>query len=122
MNKFAQKALAKKQAGNDKRFEGLKRLKMEQLIALYPNGVLITEFRKFSGDNGDWYAFAFAEDQNAYFGGTTILNNMADTWVEEGQTVIEASDELKKLGGIKLKLFWTTNKRGQQMVDYEVIG
>lgn len=121
MNKFAMKA---KQAteGGDELFKGRDRLKMENLINTYPNGVLVTEFRKLKGPRGDFWLIGFAEDPAVCFSATSVLEDILTEWVDGYDSVVAASDDLKRSGGCKLKLYYKTGKSGNQYVAVDVIG
>lgn len=121
MNKFAQKAKQITEGG-DNLFQGRDRIKMENLIAAYPNGVLVTEFRKLKGPKGDFWLLGFAEDPAVCFSATSIVEEILQGWVEGYDSVIAASDDLKKNGGCKLKLYYKTGKTGNQYVAVDVIG
>lgn len=121
MNKFAQKAKQRTESG-DSLFQGRDRMKMENLIAAYPNGVLVTEFRKLKGPKGDFWLLGFAEDPAVCFSATSIMEDILESWVEGYDSVIAASDDLKKSGGCKLMFSYVTGKSGNQYVAVDVIG
>jgi hypothetical protein len=121
MNKFAQKAKQVTEGG-DNLFANRTRIKMENLIAAYPNGVLVTEFRKLKGPKGDFWLVGFAEDPACCFSATSVVEDILNSWIDGYETVAAASDDLKKNGGCKLKLYYKTGKSGNQYVAVDVIG
>lgn len=118
---YAAVAKATRQS-NDGFFTNKNRLKLEQVAQLHPHGVTVTDFRRFNGQKGPFYLFAFAENATDCFSGSTALDAIADAWVDKaGGDVIEASNGLHASGGVRMKLTKTTTKTGNTFFDVEIL-
>lgn len=79
------------------------KLKTEDIIKKYPNGVTVTGFDFVTVDNSTFPVLTFKENEKACFFGGHILTNICKSWVEpfDGD-VEEASNALKSVGGVKM--------------------
>lgn len=122
MNKYAQSA--KNATTSDQLFKGKDILSMEKLIAAYPDGVLVTEFRKLNGKNGVFWLCGFAEEPAVCFSAPAALVKILERWTDEfgAGDVIAASNGLKADAGVKLKFFPDKTKDGKSFYNIEIIG
>ena len=109
------KALARS-TKSDGLFKDRKRHKLENMAIMYPNGFTVIEFRKLSGPNGPFWLFGYKEDPTACFGGSTALNKIAEVW-SAGEDIVQASDELKASGGVKIILKPAVSANGRNYFD-----
>lgn len=113
------KALAKN-TKTDGLFKDRQRHKLEDMLKMYPNGFTVIEFRKLTGPNGPFWLFGYKEDPTSCFGGSSVLDKIAEAWTEGGD-VVAASDELKAAGGVKMKLKAVTSGAGRSYYDVEIV-
>ena len=113
------KALAKN-TKTDGLFKDRKRHKLEDMLIMYPNGFTVIEFRKLTGPNGPFWLFGYKEDPTSCFGGSSVLDRIAEAWTEDGD-VVAASDELKAAGGVKMKLKSVKSSAGRDYYDVELL-
>lgn len=126
MNKFTQ--LAKKQTTLSPVMEGRDKISTKQIKEDYPDGITITEFDFVTTTDpkkgeSTFPVFAFAEDPKACFFGGEVLNRIAQEWAGAyGGDIEAASAELKKAGGVKVKLSSKEGKMGNTYTAVEVLG
>lgn len=122
MNKFAQKAQnAQKAQGTMGLMNGREKIATEDLLAKYPNGITITSFDILNGQNGEHMICTFAEDTSRFYNGGKILTDMAKAWVEDYQSVEEANKDFMTCGGVKVKLSKGRTKKGNTIIEIEVL-
>lgn len=102
---------------SDGLFKDRQRHKLADMAKMYPNGFTVIEFRKLNGPNGPFYLFGYKEDPTSCFGGSTALDKIAESWVDEGEDIIQVSNELKASGGVKVILKPAVSANGRNYFD-----
>lgn len=122
MSKFATAAKSAT-AVNDGLFNNRQKLKTENLIAAYPEGVTVTEFRRFNGQDGPFWLVGFKEDPAVYFSATTVMTKILEDWTEKfgGGDPKTASDALTADGGCRLKFHQEKTSAGKTYVAVDVL-
>lgn len=92
---------------------GLEKIKLDDLIAAYPDGVAVNGFDIVNYQGATFPVFTFCEDASRYFSGGMALKNMANRWLEIcGGNIEQANAELAKEPVIlKMEKVKTKNKR-----------
>lgn len=104
--------------------EGREKIDMEDVIRLYgKKGVTITGCDMLTDSKGKPFgAFAFKEDENKFFFGGQILNEIASDWVSEYDGDYKVmSEALAKEGGVKVLLGSKKSKNGNTYTTVEVV-
>ena len=97
---------------------GKTRIKMEDLIAQNPEGVIVDGFLKMKSQFGEDYYIFLIKDSDEYFTETTALKQLADAWLEE-YTPDELNRELHA-EPIRFKMTRTKTKQGKTFTKVEV--
>lgn len=120
-NIFAQSA--KEALGGSKVMQNRTKIGTNDLIALYPDGVTVTEFDFIAKSDGTGYpVFAYAEDPARYFNGGALANKVATKWAAMYDGDIEAaSDALKAAGGCKIKMSNQKTKTGRTITGFDPV-
>lgn len=120
-NIFAQSA--KEALGGSHVMQNRTKIGTNDLIALYPDGITVTEFDFITkGDGTSYPVFAFAEDNARYFNGGALANKVATKWASLYDGDIEAASEaLKATGGCKIKLSNQKTKTGRTITGFDPI-
>lgn len=104
---------------NDRR-----KISTREVIEKYPDGITINAFDYIqSKKSKDKYpVFNFEEDSTVFCNGGTILDRIFTDFVKamDGD-VAAASNELRRQGGLKVKLSYGETKSGDELVMVEVI-
>lgn len=119
-NKFA--AAAKKATTLSPIMEGKERLTVDDVISLYPEYVTINGFDIISSGLESYPVLTFAEDSSKFVFGGAIMNNICHDWAQlyDGD-VEEASEQLNKVGGVKIKFEKGRTKSGNNLTKAIVI-
>lgn len=94
------------------------------LIAKYPDGVTIVAFDyiKSKKSISKYPVFNIAEDATVFCNGGTILDHIFHDFVEAMDGDVKAaSDELRRQGGLRVKLSKGETKSGDELTIVEVI-
>lgn len=120
-NIFAQSA--KEALGGSKVMQNRTKIGTNDLIALYPDGITVTEFDFIAKSDGTGYpVFAYAEDNTRYFNGGALANKVATKWAAMFDGDIEvASESLKANGGCKIKLSNQKTKTGRTITGFDPV-
>lgn len=116
--------LAKKQTTLSVIMEGRTKVKTEYLINTYPDGFTIDGFDFItSKKTGEKYpVFKIAEDDKIFCNAGTILTRIFTEFVEQFKGDVDgASRELKRQGGLKVKLGVGTTAAGDTLTTVEII-
>lgn len=118
------KALAQRQTTLSEVMIDREKVKTDDLIETYPEGVTITAFDYVMSKKtkNEYPVFNIAEDDKIFCNGGTVLDRIFTEYVKvcEGD-VTRASNELKRQGGLKVKLSHGTTKDGQDLITVEVL-
>ena len=104
--------------------EGREKIDMADVIRIYgKKGVTITGADELKdGKGGTFCAFTFKEDENKFFFGGAILNEIAGDWVVDYEGDYKAmSEELSAEGGVKVKLGTKKSKNGNTYTTVDVM-
>lgn len=119
-NKFAASARAKTEGslimmGRDK-------LKTDDAIRRYPDGLTLTSFEIINGKKGPYPVFTIAEDPTVFLAGGKVLNDIVNGWLEMYQGDLGGCQkDFAQSGGIRVKLTSATSKNGDDYTAVEVL-
>ena len=80
------------------------------VIKNYPDGITITAFdivntvNTDTGEVENYGVYQFKENPNVFACAGLVLTGIFETWLSEFKDSVEASNELAKAGGVKIKL------------------
>ena len=109
MNKWKQ--IAVNALGGNNPAGNRTRIKIDDLIAAYPDGVTINGVAMAQYKGETYPMFFFAEDDTRYFTGGMALNNMVNAWLEEDPALAEVNDWLAR-EGLKVNMCKVRTKSG----------
>lgn len=116
------KELAQKSVGGSFVSEGREKVKLDDLMTAYEDGVTIIAADLWKGENGDYCAVNIAEDDKIYFTGGKALTEIVQGWVKGFDGDCEAmSKALTGEGGVKMKFEKTTTKAGRTFTNVTVM-
>lgn len=123
-NKFA--SIAKKETTLSFIMEGREKVKMDEIMRAYPDGVTIIGFDFINGtDNkGNPTTFpvlAFAEDQSKCFFGGAVLSKICAAWLAGGDDTEAVSIALRDAGGVRMKFRETKTRTGNNLIAVDVL-
>ena len=107
--------------------DGREQLKTDMLLAAYPDGVtiigadIIKTTDRDTGDEKEFAACEFAEDNTKYFNGGSSLTAIVKEWGDGYDSYKAMSADLKASGGVKVKLSKETMKNGHTFVKVTVV-
>lgn len=116
--------LAKRQTTLSAVMVDREKVKTEDLIVSYPDGLTIIAFDYVISkkSKGSYPVFNIAEDPTIFCNGGTVLDRIFKEFVDACDGDIEAaSDELRRQGGLKVILGKGTTKSGDELITVEVI-
>lgn len=100
------------------------KIKTEDIIEKYPDGITITAFDYIQSkkSKGKYPVFNFAEDPTVFCNGGTVLDRIFTDFVNAMDGDVKAaSDELRRQGGLQVKLSKGETKNGDELTLVEVI-
>ena len=98
------------------------KISTEELVKKFPDGITVNQFDIATIDNKAFAVVTFAEDNNYYYNGGTILTKMCIAWAQGfGGDTESASVALLKSGGVKLKFTETKTKSGNNVTTITVV-
>jgi hypothetical protein len=116
--------LAKRQTTLSAVMVDREKVKTEDLIESYPDGLTIVAFDYVTSkkSKGSYPVFNIAEDPTIFCNGGTVLDRIFKEFVEacDGDVAM-ASDELRRQGGLKVILGKGTTRAGDELITVEVI-
>ena len=93
------------------------RIKMEDLMQKYPDGVSINWIDKLPNKaGGTFYAYSFDEDNSATFTAGTAMSDLVDEWIEKAGSLEAVNKYLKKEGSEKFKFVKTRPQTGRTYI------
>lgn len=116
--------LAKRQTTLSDVMLNREKVKTTDLINDYPDGVTIIAFDYVTSKKSKtpYPVFNIAEDPTIFCNGSTILDRIFSSFVKQYDGDVKAaSDELRRQGGLKVKLGHGTTKAGDELVTVEVL-
>ena len=114
--------IAKKTVGNGGLTSGLEKIKLDDVIATYPDGVTITGTEMVNNNGSSFPVFTFAEDTSKYFSGGKALREMVEAWIEECDGDLGlVNDELQKEPVI-IKMRKVNTKKGKTYTMVTIVG
>lgn len=116
--------LAKRQTTLSSVMVDREKVKTEDLIEKYPDGLTIVAFDYVTSkkSKGAYPVFNIAEDPTIFCNGGTVLDRIFKEFVEACEGDIEtASDELRRQGGLKVILGKGTTRSGDELITVDVI-
>lgn len=103
--------IARKALGGNNILGGREKIKIDDLIAKYPDCVSITGVTLVEYADVSYPAFTFAEDPTKYFAGGLALRNMVNVLIEADPTLEEVNAEFKA-HPLRVKLAKVRTKSG----------
>lgn len=116
--------IAKKETSLSEVMTDRTKVSTDDLIEQYPDGVTITAFDYVQSkkSEGKYPVFNIAEDATVFCNAGTILTRIFDEFVAEcNGNVDKASSELRRQGGLKVKLGHGQTKSGDDLITVEII-
>lgn len=116
--------LAKKETSLSDVMTDREKITCDELIENYPDGVTITAFDYVQSkkSKGKYPVFNIEEDPTVFCNGGTILTRIFDEFVKAMDGDIDAaSEELRRQGGLAVKLGHGTTKQGDDLITVEVL-
>lgn len=100
---------------------GREKIKTEELIEKYPQGVTITAFDVVQGEK-EYPVFTFAEDNTKFFTGGTVLKKIVAMWLKPFNGDTDAANEAYEQSGERVifKLYKRTSKTGMTYTAVDV--
>lgn len=94
----------------------------EEVIAKYPEGITISEFDFVNMGEDNYYICTFKEDPTRFLNTGAVLGKIFDKYVQayEG-SIADASNGLKKSGGLKVKLGKGTTRSGNAITTVTIL-
>lgn len=119
-NQFA--AVAKKATTLSPIMSGKERLTVDDVIRLYPEYITINGFDIIVAGVESYPVLTFAEDSSKFVFGGAIMNNICHDWANlfDGD-IEEASMQLEKAGGVKIRFEKTRTKTGNNLTKPIII-
>lgn len=119
-NKFYE--IAEQALGNSPIMTGREKISTEDVIKKYPDGITLTGFDVLDNGKDGYAVFTFAEDPDKFVNGGALLSKMAFEWVKAFDgNITDASDELAKCGGVRVRLYPKKTKRGNSITAVEIV-
>ncbi len=118
------KEIAKAQTTLSEVMNNKEKVTNDYLINEYPNGFTITnfDFIRSNKDSGRYAVYNIAENSNIFASAGTVLNRIFEDFVEEyNGDVYTASNELKKYGGLKVKLSHGHTRKGNNVILVDIL-
>lgn len=120
MNRFA--ATARKRTSISPLLANREKVETEYLIDTYPDGFTVVGFDLISTGSDTFPVIVFAEDDTKFYFGGKVLSEICEDWAALYDGDIEtASDDLRKDGGVKMRLRKTSTKNGRDVVVPEIL-
>ena len=101
--------------------QGLERLKLDELISRYPEGVSITGLEPAQYNDNEYYVYTFAEDKGLWFSGGGDLKKMGDKLLELSEGDITGLNAELKSDPIRVKIWKGRTKRGNTYTMVKVL-
>lgn len=115
--------VAQRETSLSRLMEGREKIKTEDIIKKYPNGVTLTEFDLVTIDDSTFPVFTFAENDKECFFGGHVLTKIAIGWVKACDGDVEtASDNLKSCGGIRVQFELSRTNKNNNITLVKVLG
>lgn len=118
------RSMAKRQTTLSEVMNDREKITTQELIERYPDGITIVAFDYIQSkkSKGKYPVFNFSEDMTVFCNGGTVLDRIFTDFVNamDGD-VAAASNELRRQGGLQVKLSNGKTKAGDDLVMVEVI-
>lgn len=114
--------IAKKTVGNGGLTGGLEKIKLDDVIKTYPEGVSITGTDLINFNGNSFPVFTFAEDETKYFSGGKALREMVEAWIEEYDGDLSAVNDDLRTEHVKIRMRKVTTKGGKTFTAVAILG
>ena len=104
--------IAKSAVGGGGLTRGLNKIKIDTLIANYPDGVSINGLDMIEFEGSRFPSFTFVEDPTSCFAGGSALMQMADAWLDSVEDIEEVNRQLQH-EPVRIKLEKIRTKSGR---------
>lgn len=101
---------------------GLEKIKIDELIKTYPNGVAVNGFDLISYNGGQFPVFTFVENPAQCFSGGKALQDLVNGWLEFCDGDIGEANANLQAEPVILKLAKVKTKAGRDFTRVEVCG
>ena len=97
------------------------------VIKNFPDGVtiiaidIVDAVNPETGEVDSYGVYHFTEDKNVFACGGLVLTNIFSAWIEECGSVDAVNDELKKMGGIRVRLEESRTKSKRAVTTVVII-
>lgn len=118
------RTLAKKETSLSEVMTDRTKVTTDELIDKYPEGVTIVAFDYVQSkkSKGKYPVFNIEEDPTIFCNASTILTRIFDEFVAACDGDVDAaSEELRRQGGLEVKLGHGTTKSGDELITVEVL-
>lgn len=102
--------------------EGRTKVKNDDLIAAYPDGITITGFDEINGQHGKYFVYQFQEDTTKFANAGMVLGKIFAEAIEQYGSLDSANLQLRKEGGLKVVLKKSTTRTGNTVTTVDVVG
>ena len=116
------KAIAQETTTLSSLMNNRQKMKMEEVIANYPDGVTVMEFDFITTNSGTFPVCVIKEEPGIFFFGGSVLAKICEAWAGAyGGDIEKASEELCRAGGVKMKFAPGRTKNGNNITTVEII-
>lgn len=97
------------------------------VIKSFPDGItimaidIVDAVNPETGEVDSYGVYHFAEDNKVFACGGLVLTNIFSAWIEECGSIDATNDELKKMGGIKVRLEESRTKAKRAVTKVVII-
>lgn len=116
------KDLAKNVTSMNPLMEGRERIKADEIMKKFPNGITITDFDMIQEkDKAPYPIIIFAEDDRYFHFGGTVLARVVDEWLGYYDSVEECREAFKAEGGVRITMSQGKTREGRDVTLVHVI-
>jgi len=101
---------------------GLEKIKLDEIIAKYPNGVAVNGFDVVSYKGTTFPVFTFLQDESKFFSGGMALHELADKWLAIRGGDLKAANDALRQEPVVLKMIKVKTKSNRDFTQVFVVG
>ena len=114
--------IAKKTVGGGGLTGGLEKIKLDEVIKAYPDGVSVTGAELINASGSTFPVFTFVENTAQYFSGGKALREMVEAWIEEYDGDLSTVNDDLKAEPVRIKMKKVTTKGGKTFTTVTILG